>query len=133
MENTRKALIPLGRDIFPAALDIFPELRGYKARKALVYTARNFSLIENDSVNFALAVLWGQSGAVRYQACMLLAFAGRKDTIESPENLLEHKSSEIRADVQAAIEAIKARNHDLYIDRFGHGQSHLNIGGLIVP
>lgn len=133
VEDAREALIPVGRDIFPAALKVFPELRGFKARKALVYTAMKFALVENDAVNLALAALQDKSVAVRYQACMLLAVAGRKDTIERLEYLLEHQSSETRVDARAAINAIKAGNHDLFIDRTGHGRTHLNIGGLVIP
>ena len=79
VEDAREVLVPLGRDIFPAAMEIFSELRGYKARVALVYTAIKFALVEPDAVNLALAALQDKSGAVRYRACMLLAVAGRDD------------------------------------------------------
>ena len=133
VEDAREALIPLGRDIFPVALEIFPELRGYKARKSLVYTAMKFALIEPDAVKLALDALQDKSGAVRYQACMLLAVAGRYDTIAHLEYLLEHKSSKTREDAQAAINAINANNQDLFLDRDGWGRLHLNIVGLVRP
>ncbi len=133
VETAREALIPLGRDIFPVALEILPELRGFRARNALVYTAIKFALVENDAVKLALTALQDKSGAVRYRACMLLAVAGRSDTIECLEYLLDHKSSETREDAQAAIKAIKAGDHDLFLDRNGRGRVHLNIGGLVRP
>jgi HEAT repeat protein len=133
VEDVREELVLLGRNIFPVALEIFPELRGYKARNALVYTATKFALVETDAVKLALTALQDKSAAVRYQACMLLAVAGRYDTIAHLENLLEHKSNKTREDAQAAINAIKANNHDLFLDRDGWGRLHLNIVGLVHP
>ncbi|MGI9390371.1 MAG: hypothetical protein ACR2O1_09970 [Boseongicola sp.] len=133
VEDAREALVQLGRDIFPVALEVFPELRGYKARVALVYTAVKFALVEPDAVRLAITALRDKSGAVRYRACMLLAVAGRNNTVRNLEALLDHKSSETRADAQAAITAIKAKNQNLFLDRDGRGPVRLNIVGLVHP
>lgn len=133
VESAREALLPLGRAIFHTALHVYPRLRGFKARTALVYTAMKFALVEPDAVTLALTALDDRSAPVRYRACMLLAVAGRRDTIPALRVLLDHPKDETRADARAAIEAIERGNPDLYADRSGSGRVHMHIGGLVLP
>ncbi len=133
VETAREALLPLGRTIFPAALQVYPRLRGFKARMALVYTAMKFALVEPDAVTLALTALDDRSAPVRYRACMLLAVAGRDDTIPALERLLDHTSQDSRADAHAAIRAIRGRNHNLFLDRANTGRVHMHVGGLVQP
>lgn len=133
VETAREALLPLGRAIFPAALQVYPRLRGFKARTALVYTAMKFALVEPAAVTLALAALEDRSAAVRYRACMLLAVAGRKDTISALERLRDHGSADSRADALAAIRAIRGRNQNLFLDRDDTGRVRMHVGGLVHP
>ncbi|MHA3980042.1 HEAT repeat domain-containing protein [Halovulum sp. GXIMD14794] len=133
VETAREALLPLGPAIFPAALQVYPRLRGFKARTALVYTAMKFAQVEPDAVTLALSALEDRSAPVRYRACMLLSVAGRRDTLPALRTLLHHPKDETRADAGAAIRAIERGNPHLFVDRTGSGRVHLHIGGLVRP
>ena len=132
-EDAREALLPFGRAIFPAALELYPRLRGHRARVSLVYTAMKFALVEEDAVRLGLAALRDRSARVVHFACMLLAVSGRNDAVAPLEALLSHASAEVRGDAEAAIAAIRAGDRNRFLDRTGSGNVTLNIGGLIEP
>ena len=133
VEDAREALLAYGPDIFPTASEVYPLLRGYRARVALVYTVMKFALVEPEAVRLAVTALDDKSYHVIHQACMLLAVAGQDATIPVLSRLLTHKRDDVRKDAQAAIRAISQKNHNLFVDREGHGTVTLNIGGLIRP
>ena len=133
VETAREALVPLGRNIFPIALELFPTLRSYKARTSLVYTAVKFALVEEDAVRLGVLALEDRSSIVIHRACMLLAVSRQRDVIPALEKLLGHKSSEVQNDAHAAIIAIEQQNPNLFLDRNQTGKVTLNVGGLIQP
>ena len=133
VEDAREKLVPLGRKIFPFALSAYPTLRSYMARTSLVYTAMKFALVEDDAVTLALMALEDRSARVIYYACMLLAVAGRHETIVALKALENHKNPDVRSDASAAVMAILEDNRDLFLDRNRTGLVRIKIGGLIDP
>ena len=133
VEDAREKLVPLGRRIFPQALEAYPKLRSYMARTGLVYTSIKFALVEEDAVRLALMALGDRSAGVTYYACMLLAVAGKDETILALKELETHRNPDVRADASAAVFAILEKNRNLFIDRNRTGRSRLKIVGLIDP
>lgn len=133
VEDAREALVVYGQGIFPMALDVYPQLRGYRARAALVYTAIKYAMVEPDAVTLADRALEDKSHHVIYRACMLLAVAGQDESLPGLARLQRHKREDVRDDALAAIRAIQQKNHNLFVQRNGSTQVTLNINGLIRP
>ena len=131
VEDAREKLVPLGARIFPVALEVYPRLRGFRARAALLHTAFKFALTEPAAVALGLMGLEDKSAFVREKACLLLAVSGRKDTLPALRNRVALGDPDGHA--AAAIAAITEGDRNLYIDRARTGRVTLNIGGLIVP
>ncbi|MXQ06744.1 hypothetical protein GQ651_02680 [Alphaproteobacteria bacterium GH1-50] len=108
IEPVQEEVYALGDRIFPDALDIYSELRGWRARAALVFAAMSFAKSHPDAVTLAVAALQDKSAHVRAHACMLLSLSGRKDVLPALEALLSHKSEMTRSDAARAIEDIRA-------------------------
>lgn len=132
-EDARERLVPLGRRIFPYAIEAYPKLKSYMARTSLVYTAMKFALVEEDAVTLALMALGDRSARVIYYACMLLSVAGRPETIIALKALENHKNPDVRGDAAAAIMAILEGNRNLFLDRNRTGLVKMKIVGLIDP
>ena len=134
MEDVREAtIVPLGRAIFPAALEVYPGMRHWMGRTGLVYTAMKFAMVDPDARRLGVMALGDRSKHVRYRAAMLLAVSGAPDTLPALEAALDHPSRETREDAAAAIAAIREGNPDLFLDRRRTGRVHLQIGGLVRP
>ena len=133
VEDARERLVPLGRQIFPHATEAYPLLKSYMARTSLVYTAMKFALVEDDAVELALMALGYRSARVVYYACMLLAVAGRTETVIALKALENHKNPDVRADAAAAIVAILEGQRVLFLDRNRTGLVKMKIVGLIEP
>ena len=58
IEPVQEKVYALGDSIFPDALDIYAELRGWRGRAALVFAAMSFAKTHTDAVT--LAVTLGQ-------------------------------------------------------------------------
>lgn len=133
VENAGDIARTFGRDIFPEALEVYAELRGFRGRAMLIYLATKFARVEPDAVNLAVAALQDRSQLVLQEACKLLAVAGQDDTIPALRHLLADQRPEVRDDAQAAIRAIQAKNHNLFVDRDNSGTVTLVISGLLEP
>ena len=72
-----------------------------------------------------IKALGDKSKVVRYRACMLLAVAQNPDAISHLEQLLENDSS--KEDAAAAIDAIKNKNHNYFVDRGHTGKTLLKV------
>jgi hypothetical protein len=58
---------------------------------------------------------------------MLLAYSQRPDVVPALEDQLAWAEEETRADILAAIDAIRCQNHNYFVDREHSGQITLNI------
>lgn len=128
-EDARERLVPYGSAILGPALDAYPELRYANGRRALVYTAMKFARHHDKAVELGRRALMDRAYSVRYYACMLLAFSGCRDTLSDLEQLTVDGDTKSSADAKAAIAAIRAGNHHLFLDRNQTGRMRLNILG----
>ena len=112
IEPAQEAVYRLGERIFPDALTVYPTLRGWRARAALVFAALSFARNHGDAVRLGLMALDDKSGHVRAHACMLLALSRRKDVVPALEALLSHPSDETRDHAARAIEDIRSGRAD---------------------
>jgi hypothetical protein len=59
---------------------------------------------------------------VRHYGCTVLAYSLRKDAIPKLSLLVRHPDQRTAADATAAIDAIKGKNHNFFIDRDHSGR-----------
>lgn len=128
-EDARERLVPHGAAILGPALNAYPELRNANGRRALVYTAMKFARHHDTAVELGRRALADRAYSVRYFACMLLAYSGRRDTLSDLEQLSSDGDAKSRADAKAAIAAIREGSHHLFLDRNRTGRMRLNILG----
>lgn len=75
-----------------------------------------------------MAALIDKSKAVRYRACMLLAYSLKKEALLSLEAARENeKSNEVIADIDAAIDSIINQNSHYFVDRKHTGKIFFNV------
>ncbi len=108
-------------------LERYRSERKANARSSCVYHAIRYARDSQDAVNLGLEAVRDRSGIVRYRACMLLAYALRKDAVPPLRSALNEVPETSRADVLAAIDAIESGNHHYFVDRDHSGLVTLNI------
>ena len=108
IEPALEAVYGLGARIFPEALTVYPTLRGWRDRAALVFAALSFAKSDGDAVRLGVMALDDKSGRVRAHACMLLGLSRRKDVVPALEALLSHRSGETRDHAARAIDDIRS-------------------------
>ncbi len=128
-ETARHRLVPLGPDILPHALDGFRALRTWRGRHALVYSVVKFSRRHDTAVELGIEALADRSGRVRSRACAVLAFSLREHALPALERAADDPDPVTARDVAAAIDAIRCRNHNLYLDRNHSGRVFWNVMG----
>jgi len=134
LEDLREQLLPFGRDIVPHLAWGMETLRRQESRDSLLYTATKFARVEPEVVGFAVRSLNDRGTWVRHRAAMLLAFACDPSALPALKQRAEvEPRDDIRADIEAAMNAIEQRDHNLWADRTGSGQVHWNVGGAILP
>jgi hypothetical protein len=116
-EQAWDELRPLGRDVVPYLRRAYPQFRTWQGRVSLVFHAIPHARTSEDAFQLGLAALSDRATLVRYRACGLLAYSLRRDAIEPLETLLDHQDDETAKDARAAILAIRAQDHDLFVDR----------------
>ncbi len=128
VETRREALVPLGAAMLDVAEPAYHRLSQWRARNALVYTAIKFARRYPAARQLGAKALSDKSDAVRSTACALLAFGLDRESIPALETLAARdcRSAE---DAEAAIRAIRAGNHHLYMDRRNTGRVRWNVLG----
>ena len=124
-------LRPLGFAVVPYLLDSYPKMRTWEGRCAAVYHSTRYSRISGEAFELGILALRDRSYMVRYRACGLLAYSLRKDALAALEDVSVSDDRDfVISASQAAINAIKAQNHNLFVDRRLSGASfwHLNAG-----
>ena len=128
-EPNREEILLLGADVLPYFIEALPKASRWQQRASFLYHALRFADSSSEAVHLAIMALGDRSREVRYRACMLLACAQNKDTINELTNLLDHTDHQTREDAVAAIDAIKSSNHNYFVDRDHSGAVSLNFKG----
>ncbi|MFQ6130472.1 MAG: hypothetical protein ACE5R4_00400 [Armatimonadota bacterium] len=115
-------LQPLGKGVVPYLAEAYHKLRKWQGRLACVYHLMAYGRSHEEAFQVGIAALADKATLVRYRACMLLAYAQREDAIPHLEGLLDHADEKTVEDARAAIDAIRAGNHKLFLDRHRTGR-----------
>ena len=122
-EEAWNALRPLGEAAMPYLREAYPGFRKWQGRVSLVYHAIHCARVSEDAFQLGLAALNDRATLVRYRACGLLAYSLRSEAIAPLESLLDHPDAATAEDARAALDAIRNRNHHLFVDRNHSGRS----------
>ena len=96
-------------------------------RCACVFYAIPYAKRIEAAYTLGLEALTDRSRIVRYRACMLVAFALRREALPTLRELLNHQDLKTVEDARAAIYAIENQNHNYFVDRKHRGKIKLNI------
>ncbi|MEL6371629.1 MAG: hypothetical protein AAFR03_13025 [Pseudomonadota bacterium] len=120
-------------DVAKELKSFFQAANSWKARSACVYYAMPFARESNDAFELGIIAVSDKSKIVRERACQLLAYSLRTDALpvlERNSNLEEFSSS--LNDYAAAIDAIKCKNSDYFLDRDHSGMVKMIIKPLLI-
>lgn len=96
------------------------EFRAYRKaeeRQRMLMSLLRLSRQRDDVVALAIAALSDRSFLVRSEACGILAYSLRDDVAETLAGLKNHKDEKTRECAEAALDAIRHKNHHYYVDR----------------
>ena len=113
----RSRLRPSGVDAVPQLVEAYHLARAWEDRAAALTCATRFARESEPAFQLGLHALGDRSKRVRYRACALLAYSLRRDAVARLEPLVDHPDRDTREDALAALAAICAQNHHLFMDR----------------
>lgn len=122
-EQAWSMLKPLGAAAVPYLAEFYPRCRKWQGRASLVFHSVSYARVGEDAFQLGVAALQDKATVVRYRACSLLAYSQRTDALPFLRQLLSHSDNKTAVDAAAAIDAITARNHHLFVDRTRRGQT----------
>ena len=114
-----EALRPLGAAVVPFFVEAFPRARRWQGRVAMVFHAIRYARESDAAFRLGMMALKDKSTMVRFRGCGLLAYALRQEALPALQELLGHADRRTVDDATAAIDAIRSRNHNYFVDR-GH-------------
>lgn len=126
-EEAWEVLKPLGVDLMPLFLEIYPKTRQWRGRVSMIFHAIKYARISEEAFELGILALEDKSKVVRYRACMLVAYSLRKDALPHLEKLLSYSDNETVENSKAAIDAIRTQNHHYFIDREHSGMKKWNV------
>ncbi|MCP5326537.1 MAG: hypothetical protein H7A09_09480 [Oceanospirillaceae bacterium] len=118
----------LGNELPKLFLEKYRTARKWQVRTSCVYHSIRYARSSSEAVELGVIALADKSYAVRYRACMLLAYSLDKSVLSSLkqlENTTSHE--ETLLDVRAAIDAIENQNSDYFVDRGHSGKITLRV------
>lgn len=116
-------LKPLGIAVVPYLEDAYASFKKWQGRTSLVFHSIRYGRTSEEAFQLGLAALKDKSTVVRYRACGLLAYSLRQDALPSLTAACGNADSKTVADAVAAMDAIRNRNHHLFVDRSHSGSS----------
>lgn len=118
----------MGNEFPRFLLNKYRASKKWQARCSCVYNAIRYARDVEDAVQLGIEALSDRSKIVRYRACMLLGYALNESAIPFLEDL-SHSSndSETIDDANAAIDAIKHKNSNFFVDRDHTGDITLRV------
>ena len=120
-----KSLATLGDKLPGLLLKKYRSSNKWGERASCVYHAIKYAHKNQDAFQLGIESIKDKSKKVRYRACMLLAVSQNTKAISYLKPLLNVSGS--HEDVKAAIDAIKHKNHNYYVDRDHSGKVTLNV------
>ena len=125
-EPNRDAVLALGSAVLPYFIEAYPKARRWQQRASFLYTAARHARNSPLAVKLAVDALQDRSREVRYRACLLLALSQDEAILPTLEAASTHADPSTRADVAAAIDAIRSRNPHFFVDRDHSGKVTYN-------
>lgn len=113
-------------DLPALLLDKYRKAKRLNERTACVFYSLGYAHRSRPALELGLLALRDRSKVVRYRAAMLLAIAQDPVVLPSLQSLVD-AGGESAADAQAAIEAIRAMDPNLFVDRDHSGMVTLEV------
>ncbi|MFF5292207.1 hypothetical protein [Paractinoplanes globisporus] len=113
----------LGVDVVPYLAAAYPTATRYQGRVRLVFHSIRYARTSQDAFGLGMEAVSDRATLVRYRACQVLAYSLRHDAIRVLRDALGHPDRETAEDARAAIRAITAGNHHLFVDRTESGST----------
>ena len=113
----------LGQRLPSLLLERFRSARRWQARSSCVYHSFRYATESEDALKLGLEAIRDRANLVRYRGAMLLAYSQRMDALPEMERALrEIDRGKSADDIAAAIDAIRNRNHNWFVDRNHSGK-----------
>lgn len=126
--NAIKQLRQLGNELPELLLDKYRTEKKWGARSSCVYHSIRYARCSSAAIKLGIEALTDRSRAVRYRACMLLAYSLDKTVLPELKNVEGFtKDGETLSDLRAAIDAIESGNSDYFVDREHSGKIRLRV------
>ena len=123
-EDAWQLLKPLGVSVCPYLLAAYSTFKRWQGRVSLVFHSIRYARVSEAAFQLGVLALNDRASLVRYRACSLLAYSLRKDALPHLKPLLAHKDEKTAQDAEAAIDAIRSKNHHFFLDRQHSGSTH---------
>lgn len=109
-------------------LEKYRASRQWQVRNSCVYHSVRYARSSAEAVQLGMEAVSDKSHAVRYRACMLLAYSLDRDVLPRL-NQLETNAVDERTlqDMRAAIDSIENQNSDYFVDREHSGSITLRV------
>ena len=99
----------------------------WQVRTSLVYNAIRYARKSPGAVALGVLAITDKSQAVRYRACMLLAYSLELGALPALRAAITSTPESSREDIAAAIHAIETRNEHHFVDRKHTGRMTLTV------
>ena len=124
-----KELRKLGDELPKLLLEKYRSSKNWKVRSSCVYHAIRYARSISEAIQLGIEALSDKSYAVRYRACMLLAYSLNRKALPSLKAVEEKtKHPETAKDIRAAIDAVENQDSDYFVDR-DHPSGSVILGG----
>ena len=104
-------------NLIPIYSVAFCNIKSWKGRKSILFFLLKYARKSERVRQIAVRALSDRAEKVREGACGILAFSLESSVIPALEPLTLHASSGTREAAAAAIDAIRNKNHNLFLDR----------------
>ena len=118
----------LGDDLPKTLFEKYKTSKKWGERASCVYHCISYAREVDAASQLGIAALDDKSKAVRYRACMLLAYSLKREALPAlTQKKASTDSEETLKDINAAIDAIEHQNSDFFVDRSHSGKIKLNL------
>jgi hypothetical protein len=112
----------IGDDLLPLLAEAFPQVRRSEGRASIMRYVGRFSRESEVAFRMGIVAVQDRAYAVRHYGCALLAYSLRAEALPTLSSLLKHADRRTVEDANAAIDAIKSKNHYFFKDRDHSGK-----------
>ena len=109
------------QSVVPVLPEVIKSIRQWHGRNTLLFWMTRYSRRSASVARVGVQVLEDAAYMVRMRGCEILAYSLRQDVVPHLERASNHKDQRNRRDAVAALDAIRNRNHHLFLDRRGSG------------